>query len=97
MTTPSPGLTKFEVAVQPKDGTRHYYLSCDVDQIVLPTPQVHSIAITDGITTEVSHVYVCPTMDPVVRVRGRTLFPETAAEAKEIADLAARQEGWKVS
>ena len=91
-----PKVTKFYVEIRPKDGGPHRTLNTEVEEIIVPEVG-QSFGLWDGMTVGIHSVYVYPTQDPMVYVRGCSISPETSAEADEIVDQAVRTEGWKVS
>lgn len=88
-------MIRFSIDVQPKDGSRHYNLTADLDLPLVPAVG-DSILIYGGVTTRISGVTIAPTQDPAVYVRGRSLFPVDEAEAKELVGSAKSEEGWFV-
>lgn len=88
-------MTRFYVNIQPKDGGEHRTLLADVEQVVIP-PAGMRLVVYESVSVEILHVHVHPTMDPMIHVCGRTLFPATTAEANEIVADAVNLEGWQV-
>jgi hypothetical protein len=86
-------MVRFEVPIQPKDGSAHCSLYKDLDLPLVPHRD-DSVLLYDSVTTSVLQVTFAPSMDPAVFVRCRALFPLDAKEAKEIVNDAQRKEGW---
>jgi hypothetical protein len=91
-----PGVTRFTIQLMPKDGSKHYTLQCDIDEVLMPAKgDTLGLDVDYGLTTTVHSVAVYPTCDPMVYVRGYSLYPYTSGEAERIVALA-RDHGWRV-
>lgn len=88
-------LTRFYIEFMPKDGGKHRCITTDADMIIIPQSKVDSIIVFDGFETEVLSVSVAPTQDPMIYIRGRSIFTETTQEADELIKSARLKEGWR--
>lgn len=94
--TCSPGLTRFDIPLRPKDGSKHYVLWVDTEGIIVPSVgDSIGIDVNYGIAGEVMSVDIFPTCNPMVYVVCRSLFPDDAAEAEKIVEVA-KSKGWRV-
>jgi hypothetical protein len=86
--------TRFTIEIMPRDGSRHRTLYTEIAELLVPT-EGDTLMIWDGYTTSVHSVTLAPTMDPMVFVRGKSLFPEDAKEADDIVRKAITAESWR--
>lgn len=88
-------MTRFYIELMAKDGSNNRTLTTDTDELIIPELG-SDLMIWDGFSTTIMIVSIAPTMDPMVYVRGKTIFTESKEETDDIIDQAVSKEGWRV-